>query len=77
MVYANVGVSGSQKDDNFQVMDCAFFSPFDITTVGQYLWVRWVEEPEQWTGYPLSPVTSHFTLVLLFAQNATLASLGY
>ena len=37
--YACVGISLSQKDDNFRVMDGVLFSSFDITTVSQYLWV--------------------------------------
>ena len=36
VVYAAVSVSGSQKGDNFWVMDFAFIGPFDITTVSQY-----------------------------------------
>ena len=34
--YAAVGVSGSQKGDNFQVMDCVFTGLFDITTLSQH-----------------------------------------
>ena len=32
-----VGVSGSQKGDNFQVKDCVFIGPFDISTLSQYI----------------------------------------
>ena len=38
VIYAVVGVSGSQKSDNFWVMDRVLISPFDVTTVSQYLW---------------------------------------
>ena len=37
VVYAAVGVSGSQKGDNFRVMDRVFIGPFDITSISQYL----------------------------------------
>ena len=36
--YAVVGVSGSQKGDNFGVMDRVLIGLFDITAVSQYLW---------------------------------------
>ena len=36
--YAVVGVSGSQKGDNFWEIDRALIGPFDITAVSQYLW---------------------------------------
>ena len=45
--YAAVGVSGSQKGDNFLVMDRVFVGPFDVTAFGHFLWA---EEPEQWIG---------------------------
>ena len=35
---AVVCVSGSQKGDNFGVMDRVFIGLFDITAVSQYLW---------------------------------------
>ena len=47
MVYAAVGVSGSQKGDNFPVMDRVFLGPFDVTAFSLFLWAA---EPEQWTG---------------------------
>ena len=37
VVYAAVGVSGSQKGDNFRLMDHVFIGPFDITSISQYL----------------------------------------
>ena len=37
-VYAAVGVFGTQKGDNFRVLDRVFVGPFDITAVSQYLW---------------------------------------
>ena len=52
MVYAAVGVGGSQKGETYRVLDCGLIGPFDITAVSQYLWayIRWGEEPEQGTG---------------------------
>ena len=52
MVYAAVGVGGSQKGETYRVLDCGLIGPFDITAVSQYLWayIRWAEEPEQGTG---------------------------
>ena len=52
VVYAAVGVGGSQKGETFQVMDRGLIGPFDITAVSQYLWayIRWAEEAEQGTG---------------------------
>ena len=40
MVYAAVSVSGSQKSENFRVMDRVLIGPFDITAVSQYLWTK-------------------------------------
>ena len=63
--YAVVGVPGSQKGYNFTVMDRVLIGLFDITAVSQYLWRRWAEESEQWTGNrrfifrPLSSRASH------------------
>ena len=37
MVYAAVSVSGSQKGNNFRVMDRLFIGPFNITAVSQVL----------------------------------------
>ena len=31
---------GTQKGDNFRVMDRVFIGPFDITAVSQYLWAQ-------------------------------------
>ena len=42
VVYATVGVSGSQRGDNFRandIMDRVLIVPFAITAVSQYLWV--------------------------------------
>ena len=47
VVVAAVGVSGSQKGDNFRVIDRLFVVFFNITAVSQYLWRRWAEEPEK------------------------------
>ena len=38
VVVAAVGVSGSQKGDNFRVIDRLFVVFFNITAVSQYLW---------------------------------------
>ena len=38
VVVAAVGVSGSQKGDNFRVIDRVFVGFFNITAVSQYLW---------------------------------------
>ena len=38
VVVAAVGVSGSQKRDNFRVIDRVFVGFFNITAVSQYLW---------------------------------------
>ena len=51
VVVAAVGVSGSQKGDNFRVIDRLFVvffltSPPLVNTCGR----RWEEEPEKWTG---------------------------
>ena len=52
MVYAAVGVGGSQKGETYRVLNCGLIGPFDITAVSQYLWayIRWAKEPEQGTG---------------------------
>ena len=36
LLYAVVGVSGSQKGDNFLAMDRVLIGPFDITAVSQW-----------------------------------------
>ena len=40
MVYDAVSVSGSQKSENFRVMDRFLIGPFDITAVSQNLWAK-------------------------------------
>ena len=44
--YAVIGVSGSQKGDNFWVMDHVLTSPPSVNTCGH----RWADELEKWTG---------------------------
>ena len=71
-VYAAVGVFGTQKGDNFRVMDRVFIGPFDITAVSQYLWAQvsgrvgamdWLQ-------------ALYFFFSPLLAQNAAFASLA-
>ena len=80
--YAAVGVSGSQKGDNFRVMDRVLIGAFDITAVSQYTCgCRMAGEPQQWTGnkrfiflLPLSRASGTFRT--FFFENAAFTSLG-
>ena len=79
--YAAVGVSGSQKGDNFRVMDRVLIGAFDITAVSQYTCgCRMAGEPQQWTGnkrfiflLPLLALRARFAR---FFENAAFTSLG-
>ena len=65
VVYAALCVSGSQKGDNFWVMDRVLIGPFEITSIGQYLWI----EKSQNNGLV---TVSHFAL----CAQATFTSVG-
>ena len=75
MVYAAVGVGGSQKGETYRVLDCGLIGPFDITAVSQYLWayIRWGEEPEQGTGNRCFNIFSPPRLVLCAKWHVCLA----
>ena len=80
-VVAAVGVSGSQKGDNFRVIDRLFVvffltSPQLVNTCGR----RWAEEPEKWTGnrrfiflFPSSYASRSFRASLKMPRSPCLA----
>ena len=75
MVYAAVSISGSQKGDNFQVMDPVLTGPFDITQHRRQSIVVGVGGRKSQNS---RLVNRRFIFLLpsLFAQNAAFASLG-
>ena len=76
MVYAAVSISGSQKGDNFQVMDPVLTGPFDITQHHRCQSIVVGVGGRKSQNSRLVNRRFIFLLPSRFAQNAAFASLG-